>query len=71
MLILSFLALCTACLVMYLHLNGDYDNYPWWNTSEAGTSTSTSLNVAPPHTPFAETIAFDRSPVNQFPIARL
>ena len=60
MLILSFLALCTGCLVMYMHLNGEYGNYPWWNTSEAGGGASgTSMNVTPRPSLFADVVEFD------------
>ncbi len=34
MLILSFIALVTACILMYTELQS-YGTYPWWNTSSA------------------------------------
>ncbi len=40
MLIISFLAITTACLLLYLELKR-WGSYPWWNTSGA---MSTSFN---------------------------
>jgi hypothetical protein len=32
MLILAFLAIVTACILLYMELT-QFGNYPWWNTS--------------------------------------
>jgi len=43
MLIISFLALVTACVLLLIEL-GDYGPYPWWNT-QSGRVTSTTLLI--------------------------
>jgi len=35
MLIVSFLAIVTACVLLYLELNR-FGNYPWWQTGAGG-----------------------------------
>ncbi len=37
MLLLAFLAIVTACVVLYLNLQ-QYGTYPWWNTGSVGIS---------------------------------
>ena len=34
MLIVSFIAICTACALLYLELS-KYGAYPWWNVDQA------------------------------------
>jgi hypothetical protein len=56
MLILSFIALVTACILMYMELQS-YGTYPWWKTDRAKPST---LNWQAPHVSAPGTqLAFD------------
>lgn len=50
MLVISFLALVTACVLLLVEL-GDYGPYPWWNTQSGRVTTTSQLidgsSVAP------------------------
>jgi len=39
MLVISFIAICIACVLLMLELSR-FGTYPWWNTGEAKPATS-------------------------------
>lgn len=47
MLIISFIAICTAIVLLYMELN-KYGAYPWWKTGDAIPKTS-YLESSPVH----------------------
>ncbi len=47
MLIISFIAICVGCVLLYLELQR-FGSYPWWDVDEAKPATS-QLQPAPMH----------------------
>jgi uncharacterized membrane protein affecting hemolysin expression len=47
MLILSFFAIVTACILLYVELTR-YGSSPWWDTKSIATPPATSMLLEPP-----------------------
>lgn len=44
MLILSFLAILTACILLYIELTR-YGEYPWWDTKAVNVPTTSAVDI--------------------------
>ena len=56
MLIVSFIAICLACVCLYLELE-KYGKHPWWDTTDATPATTTGALVLEADTQIACNIA--------------